>query len=57
MEKVRIVTPNGPGMQIFSPDGKYSYICSSFNPEKSTCRADSTDEYGSKCADGPAIAR
>src|SRR6267143_1073518 len=23
----------GPGMQIFSPDGKYGYICSSFNPE------------------------
>jgi len=25
--------PNGPGMQIFSPDGKYGYICSSFTPE------------------------
>ena len=32
-EKTRIITPNGPGMQIFSPDGKYGYICSSFNPE------------------------
>jgi YVTN family beta-propeller protein len=32
-EKARIVTPNGPGMQIFSPDGKYGYICSSFTPE------------------------
>jgi len=32
-EKTRITTPNGPGMQIFSPDGKYGYICSSFNPE------------------------
>ena len=32
-EKTRIVTPSGPGMQIFSPDGKYGYICSSFNPE------------------------
>jgi YVTN family beta-propeller protein len=32
-EKARIVTPNGPGMQIFSPDGKYAYICSSFTPE------------------------
>src|SRR6201988_5334527 len=32
-EKTRIVTPNGPGMQIFSPDGKYGYICSSLNPE------------------------
>ena len=33
LEKTRIVTPSGPGMQIFSPDGKYGYICSSFNPE------------------------
>ena len=33
MEKTRIITPSGPGMQIFSPDGKYGYICSSFNPE------------------------
>jgi len=32
-EKTRITTPNGPGMQIFSPDGKYGYVCSSFNPE------------------------
>ncbi len=32
-EKTRIITPSGPGMQIFSPDGKYGYICSSFNPE------------------------
>jgi YVTN family beta-propeller protein len=32
-EKTRIITPNGPGMQIFSSDGKYGYICSSFNPE------------------------
>ena len=32
-EKTRIIMPNGPGMQIFSPDGKYGYVCSSFNPE------------------------
>jgi YVTN family beta-propeller protein len=32
-EKTRITTPAGPGMQIFSPDGKYGYVCSSFNPE------------------------
>ncbi|MGY3423392.1 YVTN family beta-propeller protein [Bradyrhizobium sp. F1.13.4] len=32
-EKTRMRTPSGPGMQIFSPDGKYGYICSSFNPE------------------------
>jgi YVTN family beta-propeller protein len=25
--------PNGPGMQIFSPDGKYGYVCSSFTPQ------------------------
>ena len=32
-EKTRIKTPNGPGMEIFSPDGRYGYVCSSFNPE------------------------
>ena len=32
-EKARIKVPNGPGMQIFSPDGKYGYVCSSFSPE------------------------
>ncbi|WP_426435303.1 YncE family protein [Bradyrhizobium genosp. P] len=32
-ETMRIEVPPGPGMQIFSPDGKYGYICSSFNPE------------------------
>ncbi|OWJ65292.1 hypothetical protein BWR60_20350 [Inquilinus limosus] len=32
-ETTRITVPGGPGMQIFSPDGKYGYICSSFNPE------------------------
>src|SRR5215469_10492060 len=29
-EKTRIIVPNGPGMTIFSPDGKYGYVCSSF---------------------------
>ena len=33
LEKTRIQLPNGPGMTIFSPDGKYGYICSSFTPE------------------------
>ena len=33
LEKTRITVPGGPGMQIFSPDGKYGYVCSSFNPE------------------------
>ena len=32
-EKTRIIVPAGPGMQIFSPDGTYGYVCSSFNPE------------------------
>jgi YVTN family beta-propeller protein len=32
-EKTRIKVPAGPGMTIFSPDGKYGYVCSSFNPE------------------------
>jgi YVTN family beta-propeller protein len=29
----RITVPNGPGMTIFSPSGKYGYVCSSFSPE------------------------
>jgi len=33
LEKTRIVTVPGPGMTIFSPDGRFGYICSSFNPE------------------------
>jgi len=32
-EKTRITVPFGPGMQIFSPDGVYGYVCSSFTPE------------------------
>jgi YVTN family beta-propeller protein len=32
-EKTRITVPNGPGMTIFSPDGRYGYVCSSFTPE------------------------
>jgi YVTN family beta-propeller protein len=32
-EKARVKVPAGPGMQIFSPEGKYGYVCSSFNPE------------------------
>jgi len=32
-ETSRIKVPNGPGMQIFSPDGVYGYVCSSFTPE------------------------
>ena len=29
----RIKVANGPGMTIFSPDGKYGFVCSSFTPE------------------------
>ena len=32
-EKTRILVPNGPGMQIFSPDGQFADVCSSFTPE------------------------
>lgn len=32
VEKTRITTPPGPGMTIFSPNGKYAYVCNSFNP-------------------------
>src|ERR1700726_3990481 len=32
-EKTRIVVAIGPGITIFSPDGKYGYVCSSFVPE------------------------
>jgi YVTN family beta-propeller protein len=32
-EKARIRVPNGPGMTIFSPDGRFGYVCSSFTPE------------------------
>src|SRR5260370_5856024 len=32
-EKTRITVPNVPGMTIFSPDGQYGYVCSSFSPE------------------------
>ncbi len=31
-EKTRIITLPGPGMTIFSPNGKYGYVCNSFNP-------------------------
>lgn len=32
-EMTRIRVPTGPGMTIFSPDGQYGYVCSSFSPE------------------------
>ena len=33
LEIARIPVTNGPGMTIFSPDGRYGYVCSSFTPE------------------------
>jgi YVTN family beta-propeller protein len=32
-EIARLPVPNGPGMVIFSPDGRYGYVCSSFTPQ------------------------
>src|SRR5215475_906373 len=32
-ETRRIELANGPGMTIFSTDGRYGFVCSSFNPE------------------------
>ena len=32
-ETSRIEVANGPGMTMFSPDGKYAFVCSSFTPE------------------------
>ena len=37
-EKTIVKVPPGPGMQIFSPDGKYAYICSSFTPQTTVVR-------------------
>jgi len=37
-EKMRIKVAAGPGMQIFSPNGQYGYVCSSFNPETDVIR-------------------
>jgi YVTN family beta-propeller protein len=32
-ETLRIPLANGPGMTMFSPDGTYGFVCSSFTPE------------------------
>jgi YVTN family beta-propeller protein len=52
-EKARIITPNGPGMQIFSPDGKYGYICSSFTPETVVVSVASHEIVGRVKQDSP----
>ena len=34
MKEIRRITiANGPGMTMFSPDGRYGFVCSSFTPE------------------------
>ncbi len=45
-EKLRITVPNGPGMTIFSPDGKYGYVCSSVTPETVVITAASHEIVG-----------
>ena len=45
-EKLRIKVPNGPGMTIFSPDGRYAYVCSSFNPETVVISTESHEIVG-----------
>ena len=37
-EVSRITVAPGPGMQIFSPDGKYGYVCSSFSTDTAVIR-------------------
>jgi YVTN family beta-propeller protein len=45
-ERSRIKVTNGPGMQIFSTDGKFGYICSSFVPETLVVDVHSHDIVG-----------
>ncbi len=45
-EKRRITVPNGPGMTIFSPDGRYGYVCSSFTPETVVVSTETHDIVG-----------
>jgi YVTN family beta-propeller protein len=45
-EKLRIKVPNGPGMTIFSPDGRYGYVCSSFSPETVVISTESHEIVG-----------
>jgi YVTN family beta-propeller protein len=52
-EKLRITVPNGPGMTIFSPDGKLGYVCSSFTPETVVVRASDHEVIGRVKQDSP----
>src|SRR3979411_495898 len=45
-EKTRITVPNGPGMTIFSPDGRYGYVCPSFTPETVVISTDDPTSAG-----------
>ena len=46
VEKARITVPYGPGMTIFSPDGRYGYVCSSFTPETVVITTDTHEIVG-----------
>jgi YVTN family beta-propeller protein len=52
-EKTRIKVPLGPGMQIFSPDGKYGYVCSSFTPETVVISVDDHQIVGHLTQESP----
>jgi YVTN family beta-propeller protein len=45
--------PNGPGMTIFSPDGKYGYVCSSFSPETAVVAVIDHQVIGRVAQDSP----
>jgi YVTN family beta-propeller protein len=49
----RIKVPNGPGMTIFSPDGRYGYVCSSFSPETVVIDTGTKKIVGSMKQDSP----
>jgi YVTN family beta-propeller protein len=53
LEKARIKLPNGPGMTIFSPDGKYGYVCSSFTPETNVVSVADHEIVGSVKQESP----
>src|SRR5262249_21752172 len=42
----RIPVGNGPGMTIFSPDGRFGYVCSSFTPETTAISTTSYEIVG-----------
>jgi len=52
-EIARIPVPNGPGMVIFSPDGRYGYICSSFTAQTLVIETKSRRVAGSVAQPSP----